>query len=161
MQTVRVYQASDRDACLALFDGNTPRFFDPSERVRFAAWIDAAAQPYLVIERVIDGDVRIVACGGHAIEADGMTASLSWGMVAQDLHGQGLGQALTQARLDAISAMPQLTSVTMNTSQYTQGFYARFGFVAVKVTPDGIGPGLDQWDMVLQLPRAGGIDASR
>jgi len=161
MQTVRPYQASDREACLALFDGNTPRFFDPSERVRFAAWIDASVQPYLVIERVTGGDARIVACGGHAIEADGTTASLSWGMVAQDLHAQGLGQALTQARLDAIAAMPQLTSVTMNTSQHTQGFYARFGFVAVKVTPDGIGPGLDQWDMVLQLPRAGGIDASR
>lgn len=148
MQTVRPYAAGDRDACLALFDGNTPRFFDPSERLRFAAWLDAAAQPYLVIIR----DGRIVACGGHAIEADGVTASLSWGMVAQDLHGQGLGQALTQARLDAIRTMPQVARVTMNTSQHTQGFYARFGFVGVKVTPHGIGPGLDQWDMMLQLP---------
>ena len=154
MQTVRVYQAGDRAACLALFDGNTPRFFDPSERVRFAAWLDTSTQPYVVIERVQDGAARIVACGGHAIEADGVTASLSWGMVAQDLHGQGLGQALTQARLEAIGAMPQLTRVTMNTSQHTQGFYARFGFAAVKVTPDGIGPGLDQWDMVLPLPLA-------
>ena len=155
MQTVRPYQAGDRDACLALFDGNTPRFFDSSERVRFAAWIDAAAQPYVVIERVIDGAARIVACGGHALEADGTTASLSWGMVAQDLHGQGLGRALTQARLDAIAAMPQLSRVNMNTSQHTQRFYARFGFVPVQVTPDGIGPGLDQWDMVLQLPARG------
>ncbi|APA68711.1 GNAT family N-acetyltransferase [Janthinobacterium sp. 1_2014MBL_MicDiv] len=152
MQTVRPYLASDRDACLALFDGNTPRFFDPSERVRFAAWLDASTHPYFVIERVIDGEARIVACGGHALEADGSVASLSWGMVAQHLHGQGLGHALTQARLDAIGAMPQVSSVNMNTSQHTQQFYARFGFVPVKVTPDGIGPGLDQWDMVLQLP---------
>jgi predicted GNAT family N-acyltransferase len=148
MQTVRPYRASDRDSCLALFDGNTPRFFDPSERAGFAAWLDKSMHPYLVIER--HGD--IVACGGHALDAGGTVASLCWGMVAQDVHGQGLGRALTQARLDAISAMPQVASVSMNTSQHTQGFYARFGFEPVKVTPDGFGPGIDQWDMVLQLP---------
>ena len=148
MQTVRPYAASDRDACLALFDGNTPRFFDPSERAGFAAWLEASTQPYLVIER----SGRIVACGGHALEACGTVASLCWGMVAQDVHGQGLGRALTQARLDAIRAMPQVARVTMNTSQHTQQFYARFGFEPVKVTPDGFGPGIDQWDMVLQLP---------
>ncbi|MFA6071239.1 MAG: GNAT family N-acetyltransferase, partial [Janthinobacterium sp.] len=121
MQTVRPYQASDRDACLALFDGNTPRFFDPSERAGFVAWLEASTQPYLVIER----DGNIVACGGHALEAGGTVASLCWGMVAQDVHGQGLGRALTQARLDAIRAMPQVVRVTMNTSQHTQQFYAR------------------------------------
>ena len=148
MQTVRPYAASDRDACLALFDGNTPRFFDPSERADFAAWLDTSTHPYLVILR----DGRIVACGGHALEAGGSVASLCWGMVAQDVHGQGLGRALTQARLDAIRAMPQVARVTMNTSQHTQGFYAGYGFVTVNVTPAGFGPGIDQWDMVLQLP---------
>ncbi|AYM76227.1 GNAT family N-acetyltransferase [Janthinobacterium agaricidamnosum] len=155
MQTVRPYRAGDRDACLALFDGNTPRFFDPSERAAFVAWLEASTQPYLVIERAVEGTTRIVACGGHAIEAGGMVASLCWGMVAQDVHGQGLGRALTQARLDAIRAVPQVARVSMNTSQHTQGFYARFGFVPVKVTPDGFGPGIDQWDMMLQLPARG------
>lgn len=98
MQTVRPYAASDRDACLALFDGNTPRFFDPSERAGFAAWLEASTQPYLLIER----SGRIVACGGHT----------------------------------------QVARLTMNTSEHTQQFYARFGF----------GPGIDQWDMLLQLP---------
>ena len=155
MQTVRPYRAGDRDACLALFDGNTPRFFDPSERAAFVAWLEASTQPYLVIERAVEGATRIVACGGHAIEAGGTVASLCWGMVAQDVHGQGLGRALTQARLDAIRAVPQVARVSMNTSQHTQGFYARFGFVPVKVTPDGFGPGIDQWDMMLQLTARG------
>ena len=151
MQTVRPYRASDRDSCLALFDGNTPRFFDLSERAGFAAWLDTSTHLYLVIERIVDGDARIVACGGHALDAGGAVASLCWGMVAQDLHGQGLGRALTQARLDAIRAVPGVASVSMNTSQHTQGFYARFGFETVKVTPDGFGPGIDQWDMHLSL----------
>lgn len=149
MQTVRPYRAVDRDSCLALFDGNTPRFFDPSERAGFAAWRDTSTHPYLVIARV----GAIVACGGHALDAGGTVASLCWGMVAQDEHG--LGRALTQARLDAIRAVPQVAKVTMNTSQHTQQFYARFGFEPVKVTPDGFGPGIDQWDMVLQLPAPG------
>ncbi|KAB8061090.1 GNAT family N-acetyltransferase [Janthinobacterium violaceinigrum] len=147
MQTVRPYQAGDRDACLALFDGNTPRFFDPSERADFAAWLDTSPHPYLVILR----DGRLVACGGHALDGDGTVAALCWGMVAQDVHGQGLGRALTQARLDAIRALPQVVSVRMTTSQHTQGFYAAFGFETVKVTPDGFGPGIDQWDMLLTL----------
>ena len=151
MQTVRPYQASDRDACLALFDGNTPRFFDPSERADFAAWLATSPHPYLVILR----GGRLVACGGHAPDGDGSVASLCWGMVAQYLHGQGLGRALTQARLDAIGAMPGVASVRMNTSQHTQGFYAAFGFVTEKVTPDGFGPGIDRCDMLLQLPARG------
>ena len=147
MQTVRPYQAGDRDACLALFDGNTPRFFDPSERADFAAWLDTSPHPYLVILR----DGRLVACGGHALDGDGTVAALCWGMVAQDVHGQGLGRALTQARLDAIRALPQVASVRMTTSQHTQGFYAAFGFETMKVTPNGFGPGIDQWDMLLTL----------
>ncbi|WP_180977368.1 hypothetical protein [Janthinobacterium sp. ROICE36] len=51
MQTVRSYQASDREACLAIFDGNTPRFFDASERAGCAAWLEESKQPYLLIER--------------------------------------------------------------------------------------------------------------
>lgn len=41
--------------------------------------------------------------------------------------------------------------VKLNTSQHTQGFYARFGFETEAVTPDGYAPGIDRWDMVLTL----------
>ena len=146
----RPYRPDDMAGCLALFDSNTPLFFDASEREGFVSFLNdqALRWPYQVI--TLEG--RIVGCGGHAVEAGGSVASLCWGMVAQDVHGQGLGRALTQARLDAIRAMPQVARVTMNTSQHTQQFYARFGFEPVKVTPDGFGPGIDQWDMMLQLP---------
>lgn len=149
MLTARPYRREDRPACLALFDGNTPRFFDGSEREGFAGFLDdqALRWPYQVIEQ----DGRIVACGGHAVEPDGVSVALCWGMVEAGLHGRGVGRALTEARIAAARATPRIKRVILNTSQHTQGFYARFGFETAKVTPDGYAPGIDRWDMVLKL----------
>ncbi|VTO18317.1 GNAT family N-acetyltransferase [Brevundimonas vancanneytii] len=149
MLTIRPYRAEDREACLALFDGNMPRFFDESERDGFVAWLDDQALhwPYLVIER----DDQIVACGGHAVQPDGSSVAMCWGMVGNALHGQGLGRALTEARLAAARATPGVRRVVLDTGPHTHSFYARFGFKTVKVTPDGYAPGMDRWDMELKL----------
>jgi predicted GNAT family N-acyltransferase len=149
MLTIRPYRAEDREACLTLFDGNMPRFFDESEREGFVAWLDDQALhwPYLVIER----DDQIVACGGHAVQPDGSSVAMCWGMVGNALHGQGLGRALTEARLAAARATPGVRRVVLDTGPYTHSFYARFGFKTVKVTPDGYAPGMDRWDMELKL----------
>ena len=144
----RAYAPADRDACLALFDGNVPRFFDAGERSDFERFLGgtALASPYQLLLR----EGRIVACGGFLIET-GEEAHLCWGMVDRALQGQGLGARLTEARLAAARATPGVRRVRLDTSQHTQSFYARFGFQVVSVTPDGYGPGLDRWDMVLDL----------
>lgn len=147
MDIARPYQTTDREACLALFDSNVPRFFDAAERDGYAAFLDEMRWPYQVIER----DGRIVACGGHAVEPDGRTVSLCWGMVEQGLHGQGLGRTLTGARLAAARAEPGVTSVRLDTGQHTTGFYERFGFVIEGVVKDGYAPGSDRHDMRLTL----------
>jgi GNAT superfamily N-acetyltransferase len=147
MDIARPYEPIDREACLALFDSNSPRFFDPSERPGFEAFLDQLAWPYQVIER----DGRIVACGGHAVEPDGRTVSLCWGMVEAGLHGQGLGRRLTEARLAAARAVPGATSVRLDTGALTTGFYERFGFVVETVQSDGYAPGSDRHDMRLTL----------
>ena len=147
MDVARPYEPKDREACLALFDSNVPRFFDPSERPVFEAFLDQLDWPYQVIER----DGRIVACGGHAVEPDGRTVSLCWGMVEAGLHGQGLGRRLTEARLAAARAVPGATSVRLDTGVHTTGFYERFGFVVETVLPDGYAPGSDRHDMRLRL----------
>lgn len=148
MDIARPYEPRDREACLALFDSNSPRFFDASERAGFEAFLDRMEWPYQVIER----DGRIVACGGHAIEADGRTVSLCWGMVEQGLHRQGLGRRLTEARLAAARAAPGATSVRLDTGVHTTGFYERLGFVIEAVQRDGYAPGSDRYDMRLTLP---------
>ncbi|WP_218647408.1 GNAT family N-acetyltransferase [Sphingobium lactosutens] len=132
-----------------MFDGNVPVFFAASERQDFVRFLeqDAINSSYLVIER----NGRVVACGGLAFEKDGKTASLCWGMVDRGLQKTGLGNALTQARLTVAAAKPGVIQIRLDTSQHTQGFYARFGFQTERITQEGYGPGLDRWDMLLSL----------
>lgn len=146
---VRLYLSSDRQDCLSLFDGNVPRFFSAAEWADFARFLDqdAEAWSYQVIER----SNRVVACGGYAVDPQGLTASLCWGMVARELQGTGLGSRLTEARLRAAAATPGVTQVRIDTSQHTHGFYRRFGFTVENIVPDGYGPGLDRWDMLLRF----------
>src|ERR1700754_308544 len=98
MDTARPYRDAARAACLALFESNSPTYFDASERGAYESHLDEG-WPYQVIER----DGRIVACGGHAMEPDG-TASLCWGMVRGGLHRRAVGRALSEARIAASRA---------------------------------------------------------
>lgn len=147
MDTARPYEPTDRDACLRLFDSNAPRFFDPSEKADFESFLDELDWPYQVIER----DGRIVACGGHAVEPDGRTASLCWGMVDGTLHGRGVGTALTAARIAAARATPGVEVLRLDTGPQTKGFYERFGFEVTGMQADGYAPGYDRYDMRLEL----------
>lgn len=131
-----------------MFDSNRPRYFAEAERALFADFLDQRSATYFVL---VDG-TRLVACGGHFVEPDG-AAGLAWGMVAQDVHGRGIGTRLVNERLKRILALPGLTRVTLNTSQYTVAFYERFGFKAGDRVADGFGPGIDRIDMVLEVPQ--------
>lgn len=44
-----------------------------------------------------------------------------------------------------------MTHAKIETSQHTEGLYARFGFLVVERVKDGFGPGLDQVKMVAQV----------
>lgn len=151
MPHVRPYCPGDFAACLALFDGNVPQFFAAREREEFVGFLrDHGDLPYLVIEQ----GGAVVACGGFEVRdgPDGLKrGSLTWGMVARERQGQGLGRVLTAARLDALRAVPGVEVVGIETSQHTAGFYAGFGFKAVHVAQDGFGSGIDRWEMTLAL----------
>lgn len=149
MDTVRPYQTADAGACLQLFDDNTPTFFSPTERADFASFLAHHAEQWQF--QVIARGARIVACGGYAVNAAGDCADLCWGMVARDLHGTGLGKAITLARLQAVCAVPGIQRVRLDTSQHTQGFYARLGFRPTRIIADGYDTGLDRWEMALAV----------
>ena len=119
------------------------------ERSDFAAFLDALPGPYLVIENDAG---EVVAGGGHAVAPGTRTADLCWGMARRDLHGTGLGRRLLDERLKRVMADEQATSVRLQTSQHTRGFYERRGFICVDVIPDAFGPGLDHCEMRLRLP---------
>ncbi|WP_424949655.1 GNAT family N-acetyltransferase [Deinococcus sp.] len=135
--TLRAYRPADQPVCLALFDSNCPLYFHASERAEYAEFLGDPADrgEYWVMER---GET-VVACGGVWVNAEGL-AGLSWGMVRGDLHGQGLGTRLTVYRLERLRLRPEVWRVRLDTSQHTEAFYAKQGFVAVQRTPEGFAP---------------------
>ena len=143
----RPYTPADRAACLAVYDSLAERFFSPGDREQLAAFLDAPQGFFGVL---CEDDGAVVGCGGIGSRDEGWTAVLTWGMVRADRHGHGLGRALGLARLLRLGEMPEVTRVTLNTSNEAVGFFEKLGFRVVKVTPDGYRAGLDRYD--LELP---------
>ena len=147
---IRAFDDIDREACLSVFESNTPRFFAPHERAEFEQYLSDPIErgpnaAYLVL--VAAG--KIVACGGYYV-ADG-TAGLAWGLVGQDRHNEGFGTALLLERLRRIARLPDAHQVVLDTTQRSRGFFERFGFETIQVAPDGYGAGLDRVDLRLEL----------
>lgn len=145
---LRTYQAIDDVGCLALFDSNVPKFFAPHERAEFAAFLATSTDPYFV---VVDDQGQVIGCGGYYINHERAAAGLTWGMVSRGLHRQGIGRFLLLARLQRICQEPAVTSVLINTSQHSYGFFAKVGFVVESIVENGFAEGLDEYKMVLPL----------
>jgi ribosomal protein S18 acetylase RimI-like enzyme len=143
----REYQPDDRAGVLAVFDSNVPEFFTTPERGAFEEFLRDLPGPYFVVEY----HDSIVACGGYAIVLDESRADFCWGMVGRALHGRGIGRFLTELRINAARSDPKVSMIILNTSQHTEAFYERLGFVTEKCTKDGFAPGLDRCDMRLVL----------
>lgn len=140
--TFRPYQPADRAACLAIFDGNTPPFFDPSERLAFESFLERQPCPFFVLE---EGG-QVVACGGYGTEKNGDIV-LAWGMVQRDLHKHGLGSILLAKRIEKIIQSDPQTHIVIDTSQHSRAFFERQGFRVTGGTENYYGPGLHRVDM--------------
>jgi len=141
---IREYRETDKQACIALFDSNVPRYFSAGEKQGFIDWLDLPDRDaYYVVEL----DQRIVACGGIFHEAGKNNAGLAWGMVDGSMHKQGIGSRFTRFRLDLLQEKFPGYIHCIETSQHTEAFYQRMGFVTKHITPDGFAPGIDKYDM--------------
>ncbi|MEL6875956.1 MAG: GNAT family N-acetyltransferase [Pseudomonadota bacterium] len=140
---VRDYQVTDKAACLSLFDGNVPEFFDASERDMFSGFLDAPEGDYFVIE--MEG--RVCGCGGIVREDRGQ-ARFTWGMVDNSLHGAGLGRLLAEYRLQVIEAAGDYSEAELFTTHRVAPFFAKFGFETRGVEKDGFAPGMDKVQMI-------------
>ncbi|HAE60402.1 MAG TPA: GNAT family N-acetyltransferase [Anaerolineae bacterium] len=140
--TFRPYQPGDRAACLAIFDGNTPPFFDPSERPGFESFLERQPCPFFVLEQ----GGQVVACGGYGKEPNGDIV-LAWGMVQRDLHKHGLGSILLAKRIEKIIQDNPQARIVIDTSQHSQAFFERQGFRVTGGAENYYGPGLHRVDM--------------
>lgn len=142
------YNRQHKAACQKIFYGNTPKFFDPSERVSFFQFLEKPLCPYFV---VVDENEQVLGCGGYSLSVKLAEAGLCWGMIDPKWHRQGIGTFLFRARLEKIKADGTIKRLLMDTSQDSLGFYRRFGFEISQMTEDGYGSGLSRFDLVLSL----------
>jgi ribosomal protein S18 acetylase RimI-like enzyme len=145
---IRPYTPADREACLAIFDSNVPRFFAPAERELFATFLDRFKATYLVL---CAPDGAVIGCGGMAVRPDGRTAILRWGMIPAAQQRRGLGRALTLARLRLAVADPAVAQIILYTTGLTAGFYRTLGFADTEVLPGYYAPGLDRHTMAVTV----------
>ncbi len=134
--SIRRYRADDLGSCLEIFEGNTPKFFDQSEREDYRRYLETLNDPYFVFEQA----GQVVGAGGYCQGPNEI--GLAWGMVRCDLHGQGIGSALVRYRLERIAQDHPDRAVVIDTSQHTSPFYEKMGFETQSVKEDGYGPGL-------------------
>ncbi len=153
----RPYTASDREACLAAFKSNMPKFFALSELPDFEKWLDEQESRMTTVQDhsreqyyvALQND-HVVGCGGYFIEPDYSKAIMTWGLVHNALHKQGLGKELFLHRLAVIRSICPACTVTLDTSQHSYPFFQKLGFVVTKITPNFFAPGIDRYDMLLQ-----------
>jgi N-acetylglutamate synthase-like GNAT family acetyltransferase len=146
---IRSYAATDRPPCLAIFDSNTPTFFDRKEHADFETFLDKQTVRYSVV-----ADSRgVVACGGWGWrDEEPRVALLCWGMVHRDLHRSGIGTALLRYRLAEI-AKGDFDDVEIITSQHSSSFFIHAGFDEVDVKPNLFAPNLHGHRMKLAIAR--------
>jgi ribosomal-protein-alanine N-acetyltransferase len=153
---IRPYQSTDSEACLRIFDSNTPKYFDPAERAFLENWLtgkdekrnsykDNRAEHFYVLEV----KEEVIACGGFYIPNSKPVGNMVWGMVHSSLHKKGYGRALFNYRVQEIQSLYPDCSIILDTSQHTYLFFEKLGFKVTEIQKDAYGPGLDRYDMVL------------
>ena len=144
--TLRDYRASDIDACLAIFDANCPQFFAPNERGDYCEFLQRSPPGYMVA--TFDG--LVVGAFGVAVEQKQRSARLNWIMIDPSSHGLGVGSIMMRRALET-AVESAAADLAIAASQYSAGFFARFGAGEIRRTADGWGPGMDRVDMIIDL----------
>lgn len=144
---IRRYTQNDLEAVVAVFRSNIPKYFTSEEEPGLRDYVRDFPDDYFVLE--LDGDV--VGAGGIGLnnDIDPPTVSLCWGMVRADHLGTGLGRKLTEFRIGLSREKHPGAAITIDTSQHTEGFYHKLGFVTLDHKIDGYGPGIDKCEMRL------------
>lgn len=139
----RCYAASDKDACLELFDENTPEFFAPNERPDYASFLDSCPDKYELcfIDDSIAGAFGLLGNGLHR-------RSLNWILLSPARQGLGIGTAIMSRVMD-LARSSNLRLVEIAASHKSAPFFAKFGAIEVSVTDNGWGPGMHRVDMVI------------
>jgi predicted GNAT family N-acyltransferase len=145
----RRYRDADFAGCISIMMSNMPACFLATDVTQLESWLTTPHKQFFVC--VVAGVV--VACGGYSQEPDTQAMWLRWGMVDAAHHGLMIGTHLLRYRLAhlARSVRDVPPSVSVATSQHSQGFFGKHGFVVCSWQPNWFGPGHDRVEMTREL----------
>jgi ribosomal-protein-alanine N-acetyltransferase len=144
---IRVYRTADFNEILGLFLENCPKYFDPSEQKDLIFYLENEIEQYYVIAL----NDEIIGAGGINFSQDKSSAIISWDFIKPEHHGKGYGQKLLAHRLTFVRAIQGVKSITVRTSQLTDKFYAKSGFIVIDQKKDYWAPGYDLVQMSMNI----------
>ena len=140
------YQNKYEAACLQLFDGNEPIYFDKSEKSPFKAYLKREKHSYWVVKV----EEIIIACGGFEIEKP-CDARIVWLMVSKAMHGKGIGRKLMNHFEQLIQKSGEFTVISLMTAQGVNKFYESLGYKTLRFEPKYWSERFDLYYMQKQL----------
>ena len=141
--SIRKYLPADKDAVLALFRMNVPRYFAPAEEEDLRYYLDHHAENYFLLEQA----GTLLGSGGFNVDDDFSVGKISWDIFHPEQQGKGLGTFLTKYRIEVLQAHPTVKTISVRTSQLAFGFYEKRGFVLQKMVKDYWAEGFDLYQM--------------
>lgn len=142
MYTIERYDDKDRQALVEIFRLNVPKYFAIEEEQDLLMFLDNHAQDFYVYK----SDGQLLGCGGHNMKED--LGILSWYIVHPDSHGKGIGRLLVAHNINLLKEKG-FRKIRVRTSQFTDKFYEKFGFVLTYVEKDYWAKGIDLYQMEL------------
>lgn len=153
----RSYTATDKTACLTAFKSNIPKYFLQEEFDQFDKWLNAHEDNdpgnigrYFVVLL----DEKVVGCGGFAFDDKRSEARMTWGLVDNKLHRQGIGKQFLVWRINQIRSLRPDYRIALDTTQHAAPFFEKMGFEVLKITNDSYGKGMHRYDMIWKTPGA-------
>ena len=149
---IKKYFDVDRLDCINAFKSNVPNYFANEELKDFEAFltrlesIDNKTQFY-----VINFENKIIGCCGFGDKNNNGVISLAWGLVHKDYHKMGFGEKLLKYRIEQIKLLNPEFPVIIDTTQYSYGFFEKYGFKVTKITIDYYEIGMHRYDMIFEI----------
>jgi [ribosomal protein S18]-alanine N-acetyltransferase len=154
--TIRPYEVADKIFCIDAFNSNVPDFFAANEAEDFNNFLDNYTNQKQCLQNkmttfyfVILVGNKIIGCGGYGDRFKNEHITLTWGMIHKAWHKKGFGKILLEFRIQVFKLNNKTGKISLDTTQHSQSFFAKFGFYVTKITKNFYGEGLDRYDMQL------------
>lgn len=149
---IREYNKSDKHSCLESFKTNVPDYFTDDEIVDFENFLTRIEkEDNRTFFYVVVYNKKVVGCGGFGDKDNNGIISLAWGLIHKDYHKNGFGQKLLLHRIEQIKKLKPKFPVIIDTTQYSYGFFEKYGFITTEITKDYYTIGMHRYDMILEL----------